>query len=749
MNKQLKTLFFLMFFLSGLSGLVYQIVWIRLAFANFGFILPVMSVTISVFMLGLAIGSWLGGKYIEPLSKKFKISPIIFYAGAEFFIATGALAVPKLFNVARTILFSTGQSDSLAYLSLSAVSLVIAMLLWCIAMGFTYPFAVAYLKKVDIMKGKSFSFLYTANVIGALCGILFTTVMWIETFGFGNTLLIAGLSNISAGLLAVLAFKKFNVSANDVCITKDETCISPKSKSKLVLIILFVTGFSCLGMEVAWTRAFSPVLGTMVYAYSFLLAGYMLATWFGAFLYRRDLAKNNVKSVGFLMAVLAISAFLPILINDPKVFEYNIALMVRAHSIYGYLFQIILTIFPLCATLGYLTPSIIDEYSGGNEKLVGKSYSINIIGCILGPIIVSYFLLPVLGAKTTLIILSIPYTIFLFIFIRQFKPVAKIMLTVFSTAAVVVAVGYSSTYEVPFKYSPDWTRVIKRDSMATVVGMRNNKDKFESWLLVNGVGITVLTNVTKIMAHLPLSFCKNEPKDALVICFGMGTTYRSLLSWDINVTAVELTPSVVKMFGLYHEDAQEVLRNPKGEIVVDDGRRYLMRTNKKFDVITLDPPPPIEASSSGLLYSREFYQVVKLRLKEGGILQQWLPEKLSHDTAIPVLRALNAEFKYIKMYILPDGTGIFFIASNSPIDNLTAKDIVEKMPLNARKDLFEWTGLNYNNSDLTEMASFINVLQELSAQKILEVADNNSVITDDSPYNEYFLLRRLFKNEKN
>lgn len=748
MNKQLKPLFFLMFFLSGLSGLVYQIVWIRLAFANFGFILPIMSVTISVFMLGLAIGSWLGGKYIEQLSQKFKISPIIFYACAEFFIATGALAVPKLFNIAQTILLATGQSDSVAYLSLSAVSLVIAMLLWCIAMGFTYPFAVAYLKKVDIIKGKSFSFLYTANVIGALCGILLTTVMWIETFGFANTLLIAGLSNISAGLLAILAFKKFNVSDNDVCITKEENCINKESKSKIVLIILFVTGFSCLGMEVAWTRAFSPVLGTMVYAYSFLLAGYMLATWFGAFLYRRDLAKNNVKSIGVLMALLALFVFLPILINDPKIFKYNVALLVRAHSIYGYLFQIILTIFPLCAILGYLTPSIIDEYSGGNEKLVGKSYSINIIGCILGPIIVSYFLLPVFGAKTTLIILSIPYTILLFVFIKQFKPAAKISLAVFSIAVVVIAVGYSTTYEVPFKHSTDWTRVIKRDSMATVVGMKNNINKFESRLLVNGVGITVLTNVTKIMAHFPLAFCKNEPKDALVICFGMGTTYRSLLSWDINVTAVELTPSVVKMFGLYHDDAQEVLNNPKGEIVVDDGRRYLMRTNKKFDVITLDPPPPIEASSSGLLYSREFYQVVKLRLKDGGILQQWLPEKLSHDTTIPVLRALVSEFKYIKAYILSGGTGIFFITSNSPIENLTSLEILQKMPLNARKDLFEWTKLNYDNPNLEELTSFINPLQELSIEKMLEVTNNDSVVTDDSPYNEYFLLRRMFKNEK-
>ena len=746
MNKYLKILFFLMFFLSGLSGLVYQIVWIRLAFANFGFILPVMSVAISVFMLGLALGSWLGGKYIEKLSEKFKTSPLIFYACTELFIATGALAVPKLFNVAQKILLATGQSDSLAYLSLSAVSLVIAMLLWCIAMGFTFPFAVAYLKKLPIMKGKSFSFLYTANVIGALCGILFTTLMWIETFGFAHTLLIAGLSNITAGLLAFLTFKKFTVSGTDtVCAVKESNEINPTGKSKIVLIILFITGFSCLGMEVAWTRAFSPVLGTMVYAYSFLLAGYMAATWFGAFLYRRDTAKNTVKSIETLMALLAIFVFLPILINDPKFFKYNMGLMTQTYSMSGYLLQIILTIFPLCATLGYLTPSIIDEYSCGNEKLVGKSYSINVIGCILGPIAVSYFLLPALGAKTTLIILSVPYTILFFVFIKKFKFANKIILSAVTASFVCIAVVYSNTYEVPFKSSSGWTQVIQRDSIATVVGLKNNTDKFQSRLLVNGIGITILTHITKIMAHLPLAFCKNKPEDALVICFGMGTTYRSLLSWDVNVTAVELTPSVVEMFGLYHDDAAEVLKNPKGEIIIDDGRRYLMRTNKKFDVITLDPPPPIEASSSGLLYSKEFYHVAKLRLKENGILQQWLPASILNDTAVPALRAIIHEFKYVKVFTLQNGYGLFFTASNYPIDNLTPSEIANKIPVNARKDLLEWMELDpsYEN-----VSGFIRQFVELSIDKILKSSNDDAIITDDSPYNEYFLLRRFLRNAK-
>src|SRR5204862_2511986 len=126
-------------------------------------------------------------------------------------------------------------------------------------------------------------------------------------------------------------------------------------------------------------------------------------------------------------------------------------------------------------------------------------------------------------------------------------------------------------------------------------------------LFINGSGMTALVPVTKFMAHLPLALHSGKPESALIICFGMGTSYRSALSWNIDTTAVELVPSVRNAFGFYHADAPAVLQNPKGRILIDDGRRYLMRTRDKFDVNIIDPPPPIEAAGSSLLYSKEFY----------------------------------------------------------------------------------------------------------------------------------------------
>jgi spermidine synthase len=134
-------------------------------------------------------------------------------------------------------------------------------------------------------------------------------------------------------------------------------------------------------------------------------------------------------------------------------------------------------------------------------------------------------------------------------------------------------------------------------------------------LLINGIGITGLSPAIKMMAHLPLSFLGHKPRNVLVICFGMGTTYRSMLSWGVPVTGVELVPSVPQLFGYYHADGPALLRSPRSHVVIDDGRRFLERTPQTYDVIAIDPPPPVSAAGSSLLYSEEFYAIVRQHLR--------------------------------------------------------------------------------------------------------------------------------------
>src|SRR5580698_8896840 len=170
MNKFTRRVLFLLFFISGFSGLVYQVVWTRMAFAAFGIITPVLSVVLSVFMLGLCLGSAAGGKWIPVLTRKTGRSAIVYYAYAEFIIGLGAFLVPLLFTFGSHFLLAAGQMNSFGYLSLSAWVLTLSILPWCFFMGTTFPFMMAYIREFKNHDAQSFSFLYVANVLGAMCG---------------------------------------------------------------------------------------------------------------------------------------------------------------------------------------------------------------------------------------------------------------------------------------------------------------------------------------------------------------------------------------------------------------------------------------------------------------------------------------------------------------------------------------------------------------------------------------------------
>ena len=190
-----RPLLFLLFFVSGFCGLLYQVVWTRLAFASFGIITPVLSVVISVFMLGLSLGAWAGGRWVGALVRRTGLSAVLFYALAELMIGLGAFAVPQLFGLGEHCLLATGQSDSLRYLFFSALVLAFSILPWCVFMGATFPLMMAYVREREPRNADSFSYLYLANVLGAMTGALLTALVLVECLGFRHTLWVAAAGN--------------------------------------------------------------------------------------------------------------------------------------------------------------------------------------------------------------------------------------------------------------------------------------------------------------------------------------------------------------------------------------------------------------------------------------------------------------------------------------------------------------------------------------------------------------------------
>ena len=284
-------------------------------------------------------------------------------------------------------------------------------------------------------------------------------------------------------------------------------------------------------------------------------------------------------------------------------------------------------------------------------------------------------------------------------------------------------------------------REVRRDYTATVLATGKG---FDRRLLVNGIGMTMLNPITKYMAHLPLAFMSRPPQNGLVICFGMGTTFRSMLSWGIPTTAVDLVPSVPALFGYYHADAPKLVSSPLARIVIDDGRRFLDDSTQTYDVIVVDPPPPPAAPGSSLLYSRDFYEVVKRHLRRDGILQMWYPAT-DGDTAtsVSVSKALMQSFPYVRAFPSLGGYGIHFLASTEPLPMVSSSVLSARLPSAAVSDFVEW-GPQANPQQQFELV----LSHELTLEKLIAEDPRVPAMQDDAPINEYYLLRRWFHSSR-
>src|SRR5262249_43420454 len=150
-----------------------------------------------------------------------------------------------------------------------------------------------------------------------------------------------------------------------------------------------------------------------------------------------------------------------------------------------------------------------------------------------------------------------------------------------------------------------------------------------------------------------------------------------------------LIPTVPSLFGFYHADAAKLLASPRGRIVVDDGRRFLERSPARYQVVVVDPPPPVWAAGSSLLYSREFYEVMRRRLEPGGIVQQWI-RQAEPLVLSALVKALLATFPHVRVFRSLEGWGYHLLASAEPIPSLRAEALAARLPATAMRDLLEW-----------------------------------------------------------
>jgi len=712
--------FFIFFFISGFCSVLYELVWLRLSMAQFGVTTAMVSIVLSVFMAGLGLGSWASGRWLRRPDRESD-SALRLYALIELIIGVSGIVVPYGLVWGRHAIEHITLTSSFSYYLAAGLWVAVMLIPWCTLMGATVPVGMRAIRQLlPSESNRSFSYLYMANVCGALAGTAIPLFL-IELFGFRGTLRIGAVCNL---FIAVTAFLRSKQPTQPAATSHSEATSPPfvgGSGSSRILSLLFLSGLSSMAMEVIWVRRYTPYVGTVVYAFASILAVYLFSTFMGSYVYRRW-SSHTAEEHPAIWIILAACALLPLIAGGPLI---HLSKFMR----------LLLGIGPFTALLGFITPMLVDRFSRGDSAKAGRAYAVNIGGCIVGPLLAGFGLLPFMSERVALVVLTIPW---LLVGIEPLRPSARpakgVRAAVFASLAlaailVVLGKGYDENSA---------GRRILRDSTATVIATGTGMNKE---LLVNGYGMTSLTTITKVMAHLPLASLERPPQNALVICFGMGTTFRALRSWGIPVTAAELVPSVPKLIGYYHDDGDQVAASPLSHIEIDDGRRFLERTSDQFDLITIDPPPPLPAAGSSLLYSKEFYEVARRRLRPGGILQQWLPTTPDSEPVdvTSVTRSLQAEFPYIRAF--EDKFGIHYLCSDHPIPVRTTEELVHRMPPAALKDFAEWEMPN----DPVASARYVfkNLLsQELKPAELAAASPDTPALTDDRPITEYYVLRR-------
>ncbi len=728
--KPLRIALFLFFLSSGFCSLVYQVVWLRLAMASFGVNTAIVSIVLSVFMAGLAAGSWGAGVWLRR-SRKSPAAALRAYAGAELWIGLSAWIVPFGLAAGGRWLGRLGAGwASAAHFTLAGAWLAVVLLPFCVAMGATIPLAMRAVEESPgagrrLASLRSFSYLYAANVAGAALGTLVSAFVLIELFGFIGTLkLAAGLNFLVAALAAAFSWRRDSSSP----VAADGDLQGKADGSRPLLGALFSTGLVSMAAEVVWVRQFTPFLSTMVYAFAALLAVYLVATFCGSLLYRALDAKTLPKWERRTWIALPVLAVLPLAAADPRL---TLGVDGSLFGLFSFdaIARVLLGIAPFSAATGFVTPLLVDRYSGGRPRAAGFAYAVNVIGCILGPLLAGFLLLPLLGEQWALALLALLLVASTAVLHRRWlssAPIAAIAAIIAMAAiapiAAVATHGFDST-------APG--AMVRRDSTATVTAAGSGMQKR---LLVNGVGMTFLTPITKMMAHLPLAFRASPPtRGTLVICLGMGTTLRSALSWQAPATAVELIPSVVDLQPFFHADAHRLFASPLARIVVDDGRRFLARSTDSYDVIIIDPPPPVYAAGSSLLYSMEFYAQARQRLAPHGILQQWIPAGDGRLKSAAIA-AVARNFRHVRLFGSIEGWGLHILASQEPIESLTAEQLAARLPPTAVADLLEWGPAATAAEQFRPVLESEIALEKLNRPRVM-------ALRDDRPLNEYFFLR--------
>jgi spermidine synthase len=762
---------YLLFFGSGASALIYEVVWVRV-FANvFGNTIYSASIVTAVFMLGLGIGSDAAGAWAD---RGYARSRNLLRAFAAFEFAIGVLALgisvllPHLGDVSAAVSSYTRGAHGwfvLSAASFAARAAIAIVLLTPVTMlmGATLTVLIRHLVRsgADLrassgadLVGPRIALLYGANTLGAALGCFLTDFALVPTFGLRATQIIAVAVNLATASGALLVKSQ---SPTNRRIPNPESRIPVSIPVWATGATLVMTGFAGMGMEILWFRDFSILLGEFRAVFALLLAIILLGmgagSLAGGYVQRRTMQPAHVLMIvqGLFVAstLLGLASASAQTINDAALSYAARHPTLPPSGLGRELVELWFNARPILVVVGVpamllgfafpLANAIVQHTEAAVGRRAGLLYLANTIGAVCGALVTGFLLLPALGMQRSATVLMLAAALAVVPLAgtggsKRTRPTLSISLAA-SAAAIALWLSLPSSYLLSraLLFAPQRAYTIS-EGITELIAVTDGPDGGRV-LVTNGhpMSSTELLSqrYMRAMAHVPL-LALDDPQRVLVLCYGVGNTaHAATLHPTVQrIEVVDLSRHVLEHSTYFKDVNGDVLNDPRVTVYVNDGRHHLqMQPPSSYDLITLEPPPIVHAGVAAL-YTTEFYERARSRLKPGGYLSQWLPA-----FGVPQSMILSMVRSFVDVF--PNAVLLSGASSNLLLVGTTAaRNQID--PYRLTKSLMNRPAVqaDLQRIDLGTPREIVGMFVA-SADTLAKATRDVSPVTDDRPIQEY------------
>ena len=715
------------------------------------------STILASFFAGLALGSFYFGRVIDKGGNPLKI-----YALLEAGIGIFAFLMPVLFSGLSHVYVSIYQTFDIGYYQISLLRFPLSfsvLLIPATLMGGTLPVIVKFFVKRQERLGWNVGSLYSINTFGAVLGTLSAGFFLILILGLRESAYVAGAVNLLIAVIVWALYWRFRISRQeDVAPEKGEKepeeigaeVYSP-NLARLALWAVGLSGFCALALEVFWTRALVFFLDNSTHAFTTMLTAFLLGIAIGSALIARfiDTKKKLLAWLGLLQILIGVFAILaiPILANLTPVLE-NMARLSRDPMLYwkwtGARFVTSLTVMLVPTSLLGMTFPLVTKIYTRNIRRVGAAlgnvYSVNTIGGAFGSVIAGFVLIPLVGVQNGIILIAVVNVIIGGTLILS-DPLVTYGLKRYTVAGLGLLFISTGTFYFTFGTITLTSYTEKRESVevlsykegigATVKVFRD--DRGYKTLSIDGFPVAgtslVFRDTQKALGHLPLLLSNALSPTVNIIGFGAGGTSWSVLQYNVTeVDCVELVPGVVDAAKWFPEINHGVLDEPRFNLIMGDGRNYALVSDKEYDVISIDATSP-KMAGNGSLYVLEFYELVRERLSEGGMVVQWVPLHLLSDEEVRMTaKTFMTAFPHTTLWLTPLRQYSILVGTQEELE-IDYRSMSDKLEMgNIRREMEQ-----LNVTDPIDVLSWFAMGEEALAEYVGDARIN----TDDHPYLEF------------